>query len=498
MSADFLPWEVLAPARLLFLAHVRGDPAARALFGRGGDDDAAVEAAVARPPLDGGLRRALVDRVAAYAATFDVAGMAASVDRLRDPRAVVVVGGQQPGVGGGPLLAYAKALGVLALAERIERRAGIAVVPVWWVASEDHDVTEAGSVLVEGGRRGGELLKADPGARRMLSRVPGPSGTRSLGRESAEAFAAWFGARGLVVIEPHVVRGLAVDLFETDVRRPGVLAAAVRAGNALVRRAGFEAVLADPDGALHFRVDGDGVRSRGGGTEEDLADPEHRLSADVALRVLVQDRVLPVVAQVAGPSEAEYLAALGPAHEAAEAFRPAVIPRPGFTILERRIEEALTGFGVDLEGIYRDGAAALAAPAVAGEDPLAEETERLRTALRAAVGEAAGREASVRSRVSRADRALEELAAAARRAADERRGVGEGRRRRVLEALLPEGVPQERRWTLGPFLARHGDGLHALLAAACAGPQPGHRIVRPGEAPDPGSGASEAASPGAL
>jgi hypothetical protein len=84
----------------------------------------------------------------------------------------------------------------------------------------------------------------------------------------------------------------------------------------------------------------------------------------------------------------------------------------------------------------------------------------------------------VRGRLGRARDALEELAAAAERADAERRGVGEGRRRRVLDALLPDGKPQERLWALLPFLLRHGPGLAERMVEELSGPGPGHRVIR--------------------
>jgi len=236
-------------------------------------------------------------------------------------------------------------------------------------------------------------------------------------------------------------------------------------------------VLDDPEGPLHFRVDRDGRRARGGGTPEDLASPGERLSADVALRVLVQDAALPVAAQVGGPTEIEYLAAVRPARAAAGVFTPCAVPRPGLTILEKRVEESLRAFGADLAALYRDGESALRPPP-AGDDALLSEARRLRAELERAAGDAAALPAAVRSRLGRARDGLEELAAAVERAEAERRGVGEGRRRRVLDALLPDGQPQERRWTLLPFLLRHGPALAESIVAGLAGPEPGHRVIR--------------------
>jgi uncharacterized protein YllA (UPF0747 family) len=502
VSGDLLPWDLLARERKLFLDHLAGGGEARALLGgRGWDDDAVAAAAEERRRAGLPHRADLARAAAEYARTLGVPDAEIAAKRLADPRAVAIVGAHQPTVAGGPLLSFAKAIGAIALARRLEAAGAGPAVPVWWVASEDHDLAEAGAVRVGDGKRGSALLKGDPAERRMLARVAAPALSEaagdaggsefacavvrgggapegaSLGLAAARIFADLFARHGLVVLEPHVVRPFAGAVLARDVREPGVLAAAVRAGNAAVRAAGYATVLDDPEGPLHFRVDGEGRRTRGGGTEEDLRDPARRLSADVALRVLVQDAALPVAAQVGGPSEIEYLAAVRPARGAAGVFAPCAVPRPGVTILEKRVEEALRAFGTDVAALYRDGEAALRAPEAA-EDPLIAESRRMRAQLEKAAGDAERLPAAVRSRLGRARDGLEELAAAVERAEAERRGVGEGRRRRVLEALLPDGEPQERRWTLLPFLLRHGPALAERMVDALSGAEPGHRVMR--------------------
>jgi uncharacterized protein YllA (UPF0747 family) len=504
VTPDLLPWDALAPGRRLFLAHLRGDRAARDLFGGRGCDDAAVAGAAEqrrRSPLP--HREDLARAVTAYLAGHDApAASLEAAARLADPRAVAILGGQQPAVAGGPLLAFAKAAGVVALARRLEAAGAGPVVPVWWVASEDHDLAEAGAVRLAPRLRGADLLGADSRDRRMLRRVPAPftqapaevfgSGEflaavaplflnapeEDLGTASARVLLRLLGDRGLVVVEPQIVAPFAGHVFAADVRSPGTLAAAVREGNARVRAAGFEPVLEDPRGPLHFRVDPQGRRTRGGGTEEDLRDPANRLSSDVALRVLVQDAALPTAAQVSGPTELEYLAAIHPARAAAGVFAPCPVARPGVTVLERRVEQGLEEFGADLLSLYRDGADALRGPGPATDDPLAEGVRRAGDALDAAAGGEEGLPAAVRSRLGRARDALRDLEAAAGRAAAERRGVGESRRRRILDALLPDGEPQERRWSLLPFLLRHGPGLWGKMVDALSGPEPGHRVIR--------------------
>ncbi len=67
----------------------------------------------------------------------------AALARLREPGALVVTTGQQPGLFTGPLYTIYKALSTAGLARILERQWQRPVVPVFWVAGDDHDFAEA-------------------------------------------------------------------------------------------------------------------------------------------------------------------------------------------------------------------------------------------------------------------------------------------------------------------------------------------------------------------
>jgi uncharacterized protein YllA (UPF0747 family) len=60
---------------------------------------------------------------------------------LREADCLAVVSGQQAGLLGGPLYTIYKALSAVKLAECMAQR-GIKTVPVFWIATEDHDFAE--------------------------------------------------------------------------------------------------------------------------------------------------------------------------------------------------------------------------------------------------------------------------------------------------------------------------------------------------------------------
>ena len=65
------------------------------------------------------------------------------LDRLALPGALAVTTGQQPGLFGGPLYTMHKAMSAAGLAAELEAAWGRPVVPVFWLAGDDHDFAEA-------------------------------------------------------------------------------------------------------------------------------------------------------------------------------------------------------------------------------------------------------------------------------------------------------------------------------------------------------------------
>src|SRR5437867_2662260 len=110
-------------------------------------------------------------------------------DRLAGGEILAVTTGQQPALFTGPLYTFHKALSAVALAQRLERERGVPVVPVFWVAGDDHDFAEANHAWVLGAD--GEPVKI------VLRERPHEAPQLPLFRERCGAeIAAAHGARG--------------------------------------------------------------------------------------------------------------------------------------------------------------------------------------------------------------------------------------------------------------------------------------------------------------
>jgi len=71
-----------------------------------------------------------------------------NIEKLADRRAVCLFAGQQAGLFGGPLLTLVKALAVVKAAGQYGKYLERPVIPVFWIAGDDHDFEEANHTCV--------------------------------------------------------------------------------------------------------------------------------------------------------------------------------------------------------------------------------------------------------------------------------------------------------------------------------------------------------------
>lgn len=352
-------------------------------------------------------RAALCDALAEMNAAWGAgAETLENVRRLRAPDSVAVVTGQQVGLFTGPLYTLYKALSAVKLAACLTAR-GTDAVPVFWMASEDHDweeVREAqllacdgrlASVSIpdalhkEGEQVGGVTLNetVEDAAKRLFDLLPSseflPDVERLVrdsyhaGRTLAEGFARMLSALtskyGLVLLDPTDARikRLAAPLYSEAARKGAEIAAATDARSRELEAEGYHAQVHTSTDAFPLFLIHDGARralTRTGdgrykakGTEHAwtteelaalaLAEPE-RFSPNVTLRAVVQDYLLPTVAYFGGAAEVAYFA------QTAESYRvlgrPAtpILHRASLSVVERRTARTLARYGLKLEDFF--------------------------------------------------------------------------------------------------------------------------------------------------
>jgi bacillithiol biosynthesis cysteine-adding enzyme BshC len=323
------------------------------------------------------------------------------LDRLFAPRALCVTTGQQPGLFLGPLFTVYKAMSAVALAARLEHLLGRPVVPVFWVAGDDHDHAEACQThlltttydvlrlalperppqapltpmyrerlgptiadLVETARRAAPPSEFRDDVLGWIGRHYTPEA--DVAGAFAGALAELLGPFGLVVFRPtHAAAKTAM--------RPLLLEALAQAGHldrALAVRAeelrarGAAAPIATGDGATTIMVEGAAGRDRllfRDGTFQTrrsaqqftldelrvLADraPE-RFSPNVLLRPVVEAALLPTLAYLGGAGELAYLPQAAPLYDALGVPPQVPAPRWSGTVVEARVRKVLEKYAL--------------------------------------------------------------------------------------------------------------------------------------------------------
>lgn len=444
------------------------------------------------------------------------------LERFAEEGGYMVTTGQQPALYGGPMYSIHKALTAVRLAEALEERLDRPVLPLFWVASEDHDWEEANHadlVGVDNELHRLELAAPNGDVRPPLHRVQLPGQADSLTEEFLQnlpdtdfsdpyvtlirdAFAAGstlpdgfhttmqrllgrFGLYFTDAAHPALKRhstdlvlaelGRASEMEDVLIRTAEALQEADYTLQVPILEGGVNLFLEGPGGRERLYRDGSGFKLRTSGARMSLeevqaaqeADPSV-LSPNVLFRPVVESAVFPTLSYVAGPGEMAYFAQLRNYFSAHDIEMPVVFPRWAVMPVERKIRKVLDKFGVsvaDLDRPFHE---------IAGEMAREEVPDEVRAALgklRGAVGAAAGElqaatkpvDATLKGPVqhmrSQAFVAIDELERKIVQAVKRETDIALAQLEKAQVHLYPLGKPAERVQSPFYFLTRYGDSV---------------------------------------
>ena len=425
---------------------------------------------------------------------------------------IVVTTGQQPGLFGGPLYTWHKALSALALADELQEATGMAAAPVFWAATDDTDFLEASTTVIAA--PGGPLTLRMPGPptegipmadvplgdlSAEIGSIARGAGTAThvefldLVRSSYARSATVGGAYvtllrgileplGIAVLDAShaAVRAAADEVCRRALRNASRVADAVAQRDNGIRVRGFEPQVGEVAGlSLVFHRDSAGsarqrVPIRDAITLADRAE-KGSLGPNVLLRPVVERALLPTVAYVAGPGEIAYFAQTSAVADALGLARPVPVPRWSGTIIEPHVRRILDRHALGLDDLRDPHGAERRAAQDAIPTPLQRALDTLREQVDASTRDlaAAGRALAVPDAVFEGNRRalahrLDRLERRLRAAAARRASAAIEDLRTARGALFPEGKRQERALNMIPLLARHGQALLDRLRAAAS------------------------------
>ena len=435
---------------------------------------------------------------------------AARLARVAAEGGVLVTTGQQPGLFGGPVYTWSKAVSALALADAIERTTGIPAAPLFWAATDDSDFAEAASTIiaVPGGTMTLRLPDRDGDDDRMMSHVP-LTGTAPLvdalargagsavhrqaldeasrtyrdGATIGDAYVSLLRAvlhpLGIGVLDAShpAVAAAARPMLAEALRRAEAIAAALAAREAEIRARQLEPQVAlVPALTLVFRRV-QGIRSRIPLREAAAAaGASTELGPNVLLRPIVEREILPTVAYMAGPGELAYFAQVSAVAEVLGRPAPLALPRWSGTIIEPHIARILERHSLTADDLRHPTAAetafakrAMPAATVAALARFRAQVDELGASLASVADDAGlvpsavveGHRRALQHRIDRLERRL--LAAVKRHQSEAAHDLATAR-----GALYPGGKRQERALNLLPILARHGPRVLELMGERAA------------------------------
>jgi len=484
--------------------------------------------------IDPAVRTAVADLLLEQNRSFGAGEKTfANIERLRNGAGAVVTG-QQVTLFGGPLFTLFKTATVIRKAQDATA-AGYPHVPIFWLATEDHDLEEADHVALpsrrelhtlklaltgEAGHTSVGGLKLGAGVRAVLDQAmellgPGPfldaleecyRPDATFAQAFGQLISGVFAAHGLIVIDAaeHGFHALGAPVLRQAIVRADELHEALVNRDKELAQAGYHSqVLVGPQSSLLFLTDAETrarlpLRRKGDrewtagkhaySTNELLAilqaEPE-RFSPNALLRAVFQDFILPTSAYIGGPAEIAYFAQSQVVYEKILGRVTPVLPRLSATLIEPAIAEVMAQHEVALTDLFssrpeelahRLGARSLP---IEGKKKLAAAGNALNEELVVltewmhAVDAGLGRSADVAASKMRYQ--MNRL----RRLAANFQLQKETSLRRYVDALYlslcPDTHPQERVVGAAFFLSRYGDGLIDMLVENAAQECPGHK-----------------------
>ena len=382
-----------------------------------------------------------------------------NIEKLLDENSVVVVGGQQAGVLTGPLYTIHKIITILKLAEMQELKLQVPVVPVFWIAGEDHDFDEINHLFsvgsdklhkrkihqVNGGKNSISDLKLDKEAlKKLVVEVfldsNETSNTSALLNEinksivESDTYIDFFSSlihklfkdSGIVLIDSHnqQLRKLEVPFLKKLVEGNEALNKGfLHRANELFNSGYGEPIERSENNAhLFYHLDGTRLLLERKNeylfsdkqqvcsfTKEELlslveTEPQN-FSNNVVTRPLMQEFLLPVLTFVGGPGEIAYWASLKEVFHSFGFKVPPVAPRLSLTIVEPQIVKWLDNDESAIISVIKDGI-------ITERNNIAYWNERrlIEETLHHAIGEVEKITAPLKELVTHFDKGLEKLA----------------------------------------------------------------------------------------
>jgi len=324
-----------------------------------------------------------------------------NIDKLLDASSLAVVTGQQAGFMTGPMYTVFKAITAIKLAKEKEQELGVPVVPVFWIASEDHDFEEVANTYIATNKlerisiKRPSHVKSSVGNIKINCNIEFVSGwfldhfkdepffdelseIVNTSLESAANLAEFFSRiiaklfknQGLIIIDPMWadIRDLQKEFIKDVIsNRAEINKIFNQTTERLIKDGNKKQISLMENGInlfrevngsrqrLEYNSESQTIESQDGsfikGADDIYTDIENGVSSysmNVVLRPVGQDVLLPTLAYVAGPGEMNYYSQLKEVYKIFGKTMPIIYPRENFTIVENKFLDLAKNFNIDI------------------------------------------------------------------------------------------------------------------------------------------------------
>ena len=335
-----------------------------------------------------------------------------SLEKLKQENSAVIIGGQQAGILTGPLYSIHKVISIITLARQKEKELNIPIIPVFWIAGEDHDFQEVNHIFLE---KKGEIQKVIYPEKvidkRMVSDVRlnkdicikwveeiietfgETEHTNELlffmreAVQKSETFVDFFAQivmelfkdQGLLVIDSGYqgLRCLEKEIFISQIEQVTGINHCVKDVQHQLEDEGFNRSIEMSDQAANLFYYDDDYKERilleyNEGKQQFIgkngalrfsrtellniaSEFPWKLSNNVVTRPITQEMLFPTLAFIAGPGEIAYWAELKQVFEHFSIKMPLIVPRLNITLLDRAVESDFEELGLSLEEVLTNG-----------------------------------------------------------------------------------------------------------------------------------------------
>lgn len=313
-----------------------------------------------------------------------------NVKALGDENTYVVIAGQQAGLLTGPLYTIHKVISILQLAKEKEESLGVKVVPVFWIAGEDHDMDEINHTFVAKNKKMKKTIFYDRNPKKasaseselsvedcrswieeIFKTYPETNFTKDVLKFVDDAlkksntyvdfFAHFitkiFANSGLILVDSHhpELRKLEIPFFKRIISKYKEVQEGLRNQQEVIKELGYKPIIETKSHAVHIFMEIDNERvlleehqgkfvgkdgAHSFSYEELIEEMERnpaRFSNNVVTRPLMQEYVFPTLAFIGGPGELAYWSELQQVFHTVGFQMPPVVPRLTITYVERDI-----------------------------------------------------------------------------------------------------------------------------------------------------------------